>query len=97
MMNPTGLSSNFMISKELSFMNSEDTLNTFELEDDDILDHQIKAISAVEGYAFVDDWNGDLSLKAQTCAGATHDTDILHRLIPIIQGLTPCELPLQHQ
>jgi hypothetical protein len=65
-MNPNRLVQQLQISKELGFMDSEDTLNAFQLEDYDILDDQIKAIAAVEGNAFVDDWYGDLSLKPQT-------------------------------
>ena len=47
-------------------MNGEYTFNALQFEDYDIRDDQIKAITTIEGYAFVDNGYGNLSLKPQS-------------------------------
>jgi hypothetical protein len=54
------------IGEELCFMDGENSLNALQLENYDILDDQIKAITTVEGHAFVDNRYGDLPLKSQS-------------------------------
>ncbi len=47
-------------------MDSKDTLNAFQLEDHNILDNQVEAITTVKGHTFVNDRNRNLSLKPQS-------------------------------
>jgi hypothetical protein len=62
---PNRLVQQLQIGEKLCFMYGKDSLNALQLEDYDILDDQIKAITTVEGHAFVDNRDGDLSLKPQ--------------------------------
>jgi hypothetical protein len=94
---PNRLVQQLQIGEKLCFMYGKDSLNALQLEDYDILDDHIKAITTVEGHAFVDNRDGDLSLKPQLSEMAFHGKGILRKLIPTTQVLMPYVLPWQRQ